>query len=362
VDRAGDCEVLEGLSGWLVKRDSAIGELEFLTKLQRILNEGLFVASYKYALLLALAELSVEKPIAQDGALAIELNELAARFITLYWRQVAPFGRASTLIQATGLQASVINQIAAFKSHAPTLTAARRHSRWTRLVRSVGRLLIKMPLWKVQLVGRERLDFLYEERLVEGGIVLRPGIATCFRSQFNIVKALVQTAWLAFVQQLPLNRPVLGSSTDLAEFLFGSERSGLTVIAGGLRDLQKGACFYCGNTIRGEAGAVDHFIPWSRYPLDLGHNFVLAHANCNQDKRDMLAAVGHLERWVARNEEQDKTLVEVFNAARFPFDADASSSVALWAYENAEKANALVWVRRTGETAHLAEGWKRLFP
>lgn len=29
-----------------------LSELEFLTKLQRILSEGLFVASYKYALLL----------------------------------------------------------------------------------------------------------------------------------------------------------------------------------------------------------------------------------------------------------------------------------------------------------------------
>jgi hypothetical protein len=42
---------------------SQIAQLEFLTKLQRILNEGLFVASYKYALLLALAELSVEKSL-----------------------------------------------------------------------------------------------------------------------------------------------------------------------------------------------------------------------------------------------------------------------------------------------------------
>lgn len=43
---------------------AGIAELEFLTKLQRILNEGLFTASYKYALLVALAELSVEKSIA----------------------------------------------------------------------------------------------------------------------------------------------------------------------------------------------------------------------------------------------------------------------------------------------------------
>src|SRR5262245_36012816 len=307
-----------------------ITELDFLTKLQRILSEGLFVASYKYALLLALAELSVEKTIGDDGTLHLELDELAERFITLYWRQVAPFGTATVLAQNTGRQASVISKIAAFKAGAPTLAAARRHARWKWLVREVGRLLVVMPLWKLQLVGRDRLDFLYEEHLVNGGIILRPGVAACFRAQFNIVKALVQTAWLSFVQQLPLNRPVLGSTPDLAEFLFGSERNGLTVIAAGLRDLQSGTCFYCGNALR-EAGAVDHFIPWSRYPLDLGHNFVLAHASCNQDKRDMLAASGHLERWIERNQGQDKALVDVFNAARFPFDADASSSVALWA-------------------------------
>ena len=335
-------------------------QLEFLIKLQRILSEGLFSASYKYALLLALAELSVEKEAATDGTLRIELDELAERFITIYWRQVAPFGGPNLLAQNTARQASVITKIASFKASAPTLASARQHARWSRLVRDVGRVLDEMPLWKLQLVGRERLDFLYEEQLVDHGIVLRSGIAACFRSQFNIVKALVQTGWLAFVQQLPLNRPVLGSSTDLAEFLFGSERSGLTVIAAGLRDLQRGACFYCGNALR-EGGAVDHFIPWSRYPLDMGHNFVLAHATCNQDKRDMLAAVGHLERWVKRNDGQDKTLVQVFNAARFPFDADGSSSVALWAYENAEKAEALVWVRRMGETQRLSPEWREWF-
>ena len=83
-----------------------IGELEFLTKLQRILSEGQFVASYKYALLLSLAELSVERESAPDGTLRIELGELAERFITLYWRQVAPFGGPTMLAQNTGKQAA----------------------------------------------------------------------------------------------------------------------------------------------------------------------------------------------------------------------------------------------------------------
>ena len=334
-------------------------QLEFLTKLQRILGEGQFVASYKYALLLALAELSVEKSPAPGGTLRVELIELADRFITLYWRQVAPFGGRRMLAQNTGRQASIIGKIASFKAAAPTLVAARSSSRWARLVREVGRLLVEMPLWRLQRVGNERLDFLYEERLVDRGIVLRPGVAACFRAQFAVVQALVQTAWLSFVQRLPSNRPVLGSMTDLADFLFGSERSQLKEIATGLFELQRGRCFYCGRKVA-DARAVDHFIPWSRYPLDLGHNLVLAHAPCNQDKRDMLAAPGHLERWVERNDRESDALEDVLNGARFPFDADASSSIAEWAYENAERAQALVWVRK-GETTRLPEAWRELF-
>jgi hypothetical protein len=334
-------------------------QLEFLTKLQRILSEGQFVASYKYALLLSLAELSVEKSPAPDGSLSIPLDELAERFIGIYWRQVAPFAGKKLLAQNTGRQARIISKIADLKANVPTLAVARGSPRWSRLVVEVGRLLNQMPLWRLQLVGNERLDFLYDERLVDDGIILRPGIAACFRSQFAIVQALVQTAWLSFVQRLPLNRAILGSTTDLADFLFGSERSGLRVIAEGMLDLQSGACFYCGDRIR-DGGAVDHFIPWSRYPLDLGHNLVLAHASCNRDKRDMLAASTHLERWVARNDRETAVLREVFETARFPYDADASLSVAEWAYESAERAGALVWVLK-GKTSRLSEGWRDWF-
>ena len=41
--------------------DRPIGEIEFLRKLQRLLAEGDFVATYKFALLNALADLSLER-------------------------------------------------------------------------------------------------------------------------------------------------------------------------------------------------------------------------------------------------------------------------------------------------------------
>jgi len=70
---------------------------------------------------------------------------------------------------------------------------------------------------------------------------------------------------------------------------------------------------------------------------------------------------GHLERWVERNDNEDTVLGQVFDAARFPFDADASLSVAEWAYENAERAGALVWIRCRAQTARLTAEWREWF-
>ena len=42
--------------------------------------------------------------------------------------------------------------------------------------------------------------------------------------------------------------------------------------------------------------------PWSRYPIDLGHNFVLAHAGCNGAKAyHTRRQAMRLGRWVERN-------------------------------------------------------------
>jgi len=337
-----------------------VREIEFLSKLQRILNEGLFVASYKYAVIMAIAELSVEKTDRVDGCLHLALDEIADRFIGLYWRQAAPFSGGIVLHHNTGREAEAVTRIRAFRELAPTLAAARKHSRWAALVHSISRLLVRMPLWKLQRVGADKLDFLYEEAIVDSGIVLRPGIAECFRRQFTVVQALVQMAWLSFIQRLPANRPVLGTTGDLADFLFGSERSGLSAIVGGLRDLQHGVCFYCQGRLH-DTVEVDHFIPWSRYPRDLGHNFVLTHGSCNLDKRDMLAAPEHLARWIYRIDNESATLLQIFDEARCPYDADASLTVAEWSYETAERAGALVWVRKKGQTAHLSGEWRRFF-
>lgn len=340
---------------------SAAEQLEFLGALQRILNEGQFVASYKYALIMSLAELCVEKTDNDDKTLHLPLEEIAGRFIALYWRQAAPFAGGQFLRHSNGGEANAVSRVRSFQERVPTLSAARRDGRWPALVRSICRLLVEMPLWRLQLVGADRLDFLYKEELVDGGIVLRPGVARCFREQFRVVQALVEMAWLNFVQRLPANQALLGSTGDLVDFLFGSERSALKALVAGLRDIQHGECFYCRTRMHDKV-AVDHFIPWSRYPRDLGHNFVLAHDSCNLDKRDMLAAPLHLDRWVDRNTREDRAVRQILDEARFMHDLDASYTVAEWQYEMTARVRGLVWVAKKGVTERLSAAWRDIVP
>jgi 5-methylcytosine-specific restriction endonuclease McrA len=89
---------------------------------------------------------------------------------------------------------------------------------------------------------------------------------------------------------------MIGESADLHEFLFGAKRATLLPLQGPLRELQKSLCFYCQQQMR--QAEVDHFVPWALYPLDLGHNFVLAHRECNAAKRDLLASEEHLSSWM----------------------------------------------------------------
>lgn len=54
--------------------------------MQRLLAEGLFTATYKYALLAALADLSVELGDDSGGPLPPSTFAIAEKFVEYYWR------------------------------------------------------------------------------------------------------------------------------------------------------------------------------------------------------------------------------------------------------------------------------------
>jgi len=278
-------------------------QIRFLVNLQRLLDEGQFVASYKFALLLALADSSVERGDDSGEPLALTTAHLAEKFIQYYWRQAMPYvtsADARILQQNTGQQAAVLNILRnARRENGGSLPAVMNGPVWKSFVRDVAAIVKVMPLWKLQTVGQQRLDFLYDNAGTGTTIELRAGVAYCMRKFHGLISDLVRGAWVRYVRRQ--NMDVLGETADLNEFLFGSERAGLAAVRPVLMEIQHGACFYCGLPLKPGSTDVDHFIAWSRYPLDLGHNFVLADNKCSGKKRDRMASYEHLAAWSERN-------------------------------------------------------------
>jgi hypothetical protein len=356
-------------------------QIALLLKLQRLLTEGSFTASYKFALLQAIIDLAVERGDDSDASLPIPLPDIAEKFISYYWRQVLPYvastrpreiaagaivadGPApygSVLRQITQPHAVILEVVlAAHTRCGGSLAAARSDTgNWQTLVRKVAQTVRAMPLWKLQSVGGQVDEFLYPNRRSEtvDRIELRPGVMFTLRRFHGLVQELVRGEWLRFVRGLKSNRRILGESEDLYEFLFGSERASLEPHGEILRELQSGACFYCQRRIDAKA-QVDHFVPWSRYPLDLAHNFVLAHASCNESKSNLLASVEHLEKWCVRNVERG--LEERFAMSGLVYDLGASRAITRWAYGLAEQSRSKVWRSKSVTAVELDPRWREV--
>jgi hypothetical protein len=128
----------------------------------------------------------------------------------------------------------------------------------------------------------------------------------------------------------------------LEGFLFETSRQALTMVATGLRKIQK-SCHYCGQSLR-EAD-VDHFIPHSLYARDLAHNFVLAHPGCNRSKSDTLAAKLHLRKWLDFINVHSDNLSQIGHEAGIVVDKLTMDAVAKWGYTNAAESGAHAWIK-----------------
>jgi hypothetical protein len=155
------------------------------------------------------------------------------------------------------------------------------------------------------------------------------------------------------------NLALLGETADLHEFLFGSERAALAVVRPVLMDIPDGRCFYCHSALTPARTHVDHFVAWARYPVDLGHNFVLADERCNNKKRDRLPAYEHLAAWTERNATYGDQLCDALEQRCVITGLAASNRVAQWAYAQTEAAGGLTWLR-ADDMVPLAAKWRQI--
>lgn len=333
-----------------VPTPSAEAQLTFLTKIQRLFAEGDFTATYKFALLMTLADLAVELGADDDAALPLSNRQIAERFIQLYWRHAVPYGTGSlgaepgVLIQNAGTQAAVLTAIANFRaaSRANTVQQARADPSYQALLSKVATVVSAQPLNYLQNFGGIADSFLYE-RVAPGRILLKPGVAYCLRRFYPLVQQLCRVHWVDHIKGNRRNHGILGDAGDLEDFLFSISRQSLAIIGAELLKLDGPKCFYCGQGL--QDAEVDHFVPFSLYARDVAHNFVLAHAACNRSKSDSLASSQHLERWVERLASYSSQLDEIGFTAGVPTSRATAHRVAAWGYGNAQSVGARAWVK-----------------
>jgi 5-methylcytosine-specific restriction endonuclease McrA len=311
-------------------------QLAFLTKIQRLFAEGDFTATYKFALLVSIADYAVQYGEDNNEELKIPTRSIGAKFIELYWQQSAPY-KDGVLVQNIGAQAAVVAKVAAFRNSGQSLTQALQSRQ---LVTAVTATVVTQPIKYMQNLGGSNDAFLYVKG--EGFILLLPGVAYCLRRFQPLIQQLSRTHWIDHIKSNKQNKRLVGQDSDLESFLFETSRQSLAIVQAGLRKISN-RCFYCNGPVH-EAD-VDHFIPHSLYPRDLAHNFVLTDPKCNRSKSDTLASKEHLNRWLEFTYKNSDNLSQIGLKAGIMADSNSSNSVAKWGYTNAHAGGSKAWVK-----------------
>lgn len=324
--------------------------LQLAERIIQLLEQGRFSATYKFALLIALMDLCLEKTGEQGVPPSLlTTRELADKVIALYWPQCQPYAPSSTdearLLSQGGsqkTQAEILRLMVDFKNEAQLnpaaslpLHRARMHApdAWTRLLDEVEWKLIEMPLPRLQFVGKQEDRFLYDigwhlesreggERIsirrrevrayqqgksssFDNRILFKPGVSQQLVQLSGVLRPLIHRQWAMMVAQVNEME-----ESRLERFLFGMDRIPLQPVQNGLVQLQQKRCFYCQETLRNDV-QIDHFIPWARHPDNAIENLVATHAACNHNKRDFLASVEHVAHWRRRLEQEQDALTNL---------------------------------------------------
>jgi len=327
---------------------SAQQQLKFLKNIQLILQSGSFSSTYKFALLISLSRLAIEKGEDSGEQLVLEYSGIAEKFIELYWKQAVPytFNDEEQLIlnQNNGEQAAIVNRIIELRQIYSSLGLLRRDSVvWLKLLRSVASTVKGMPVCRLQNINGQNLEFLYNLDHCRKQLHLLPQVMFCLRQFSEIIEELCQKRWIDHIRKNRTNEPILNKLPNLEQFMFEPSRNQLNAVANVLVELQDCKCFYCNKPMKKGNYAVDHFIPWSMYPSDTGHNFVLADSSCNSKKSNLLASDEFLYKWRERNEKHDLIIMDRISILGFLTDKERSHKVAEWAYRQGKENNYLFW-------------------
>jgi hypothetical protein len=299
----------------------------FVERLLLVLDEGRRTGTHKLALLLALMD-AVE--VAADGRgddlpSTLRVSSLGWFIVERMLQQVLPFvpagggardaivlqqmrpnGKGDFVFHEVAVEARMLiedadlTDLAGLRSHFPDQAADME----SRLVGAA----VKNPLPLCQTVAGIATPFLYDwpwpanasprrvaadQGTQEPVVRFLPGAANLLLRFTPVLRPFVEARYVSDVGRY---NGLDAQESALRDHLFGSERVRFpAVLRKELAKLQGDQCLYCSRPLT--RAAVDHFVPWLRYPNNAVENLVLVDPRCNSRKSALLAAPTHVRAW-----------------------------------------------------------------
>ncbi len=291
-------------------------------RLFEVVNEGKRDATYKLALLLGL----IDWVTTHSGPSKIPTQELAESVLNIYFRQVSPYvskKEEKTLKQGRQKRILIVEVVASLRNDHPECNRLQQIQHkspeaYLKARDQVEQVLVAQPIPRLQRVGGKEIPFLYscpwEPKQSLGAlrnsgldfIELKPGVRERLVVMGPLLRPVIEAIWVADVASWS---KLETEEENLRIHLFGTGRTIFPPeVRKGLQKMHSNKCFYCSVEVPG-GSAVDHFIPWSRFPNDAIENLVMSCTSCNSKKSDHLASPKFLAKWLDRLEEP--TLTEI---------------------------------------------------
>jgi 5-methylcytosine-specific restriction endonuclease McrA len=251
-------------------------------------------SSYKPALLLAIVRCVRAEKSSGDR---IELADLAAQYLALYWTQVVVFRlRHSPRDAAQPLIVQLIRG-AADRHGTRKLADLPSYARET-LIREIESVL---PINVLAAFHRSRpagLPLLFTWKKKQANIELASGAKTYITESATELIVIATYFWARYLSSLNATPHIVEKLEPLR-----SNRSSLVKYSRVLMGFGECECFYCGVTLSASniSPSVDHFIPWTFVYEDRLWNLVLSCNRCNASKSDGLPTEELLERLIHLN-------------------------------------------------------------
>jgi 5-methylcytosine-specific restriction endonuclease McrA len=299
-------------------------QLELLEQLQALLRESKYTTTYKFALLHALCDVSLEM---RQGELRVSLHKVSRRVMELYWQQVVPFqvprSRSPiSLRQATGGPASALALVSQWRQRAQSAGGAFHRAR--DYEPAMLSILRKDVLRRLQPGGQ---SLLYRAPVGSTHLEFMRGVPEALRRFHGLLTDMIQVRWTGWIER---QNPEVAGSDALRGHLFGVDRISLRTVVAPMLELQAGRCFYSGDRISDRTAEVDHVLPWSLTHNNSVGNLVLATKAANLSKGDRLPTALQTRHWRRRNIDHDDELRSIADSTGLLWDPAGLACLGEW--------------------------------